>query len=78
MEKKKLYDLMLDFKRYAMILLAISTFLYIGLFIPEGYVVLTTKEQLGLLSVTSVLLFSSLFCFWLSLKYRHQLDDLDE
>lgn len=78
MDRKKLHDLIDDFKRYAIVLLAVSTFLYIGLFIPESHMNLSQQEEYVLLSATTVLLFSSVICFKQSLKYRKQLEELED
>ncbi|PGT81891.1 YrhC family protein [Bacillus sp. AFS040349] len=76
MTKKKLQALMMDFKHYAFILLAVSVFLYIGVVLPdEG------KQELydTVLMVTTVLfLIGSFLCFKKSLHFKKQLDQIEE
>ncbi|QGQ47351.1 YrhC family protein [Metabacillus sediminilitoris] len=72
MNKKKLQSLILDFKNYAFILMAVSVFLYIGVILPDQ-----GKEEIYdmILMITTVLfLLASFVCFKTSLKYKKQLD----
>ncbi len=76
MEKKKLRALFTDFKYYAMILLAVSVFLYIGVVLPnEG-----TSEWRDITLMVSTLIFlaASFTCFKVSLKYKKQYEKLEE
>lgn len=76
MNKKKLQALMIDFKQYAFILLAVSVFLYIGVVLPdEG-----KKEIYDIVLMITTLLFlvGSFFCFKISLNYKKQSEELDE
>ncbi|MDQ0231555.1 YrhC family protein [Metabacillus malikii] len=76
MEKKKLHGLMIDFKNYAIILLAVSTFLYIGVVIPDQ-----GKSELYdiiLMVSTIALLVISFLCFKRSLFYKKQYDNIEE
>ncbi|MFC0270088.1 YrhC family protein [Metabacillus herbersteinensis] len=75
MDEKKLRPLMIDFKRYAHALLAVSVFLYIGVLIPEQGQDSSIKD-LVLMVTTLVFLIGSFTCFKISLKYKKQLDKL--
>ncbi|WP_243290636.1 YrhC family protein [Bacillus sp. FJAT-47783] len=78
MNKQQINELMVDFKHYAFVLLALSAFLYMGLFIPDEYVRRSSGEEVVLLSITTVLLTASVYCFQRSLKYQKQLKNIDE
>ncbi|MGM0874351.1 MAG: YrhC family protein [Bacillota bacterium] len=76
MNKKKLQALMVDFKQYAFILMAVSVFLYIGVALPDQ-----GKEELYdivLMITTVIFLIGSFICFKASLNYKKQLDKLEE
>lgn len=76
MNKKKLQALMVDFRQYAFILLAVSVFFYIGVVLPdEG-----KKEiyDIVLMFSTLFLLMGSFVCFKISLKYKKQSEELDK
>ena len=76
MNEKKLYALIIDFKQYAFILLAVSVFLYIGVVLPDQ-----GKEDIYdiVLMITTVLfLIGSFLCFKQSLNYKKQLEKQSE
>lgn len=76
MNKKEIQALMIDFKQYAFILMAVSVFLYIGVALPDQ-----GKEEIYdivLMITTVIFLISSFICFKTSLNYKKQLDKLDE
>ena len=76
MNKKKLQALIIDFKQYAFILLAVSVFLYIGVTLPDQ-----GKAEIYdyVLMITTILcLISAFVCFKTSLKYKKQLDQTEE
>lgn len=78
MNKRELHELMVDFKQYAIVLLAVGTFLYMGVLIPEEYVYRTKIEEYVLLGATTLFFVFSIICFQRSLKYRKQLESMDE
>jgi NhaP-type Na+/H+ or K+/H+ antiporter len=76
MNKKKLQALIVDFKQYAFILLAVSVFLYIGVTLPDQ-----GKAEIydNVLMITTILcLISAFVCFKTSLKFKNQLDQIEE
>lgn len=76
MEKKKLHALMIDFKQYAIILLAVSVFFYLGVMLPEG-----DKKGIYdsvLMIATALFLIGSIFCFERSSNYKKQLEKQSE
>lgn len=66
---------MIDFRNFAVVLIAISTFLYIGLLTK-------TKVQFEYLPVVVIgefiLIMFSFICFSISLKYKRKLQDSDK
>jgi hypothetical protein len=76
MNKKKLQALMVDFKQYAFILIAVSVFLYIGVALPDqGKAAI---YDIVLMITTVLFLMGSFICFKTSLKYKKQLDEHQE
>jgi L-asparagine transporter-like permease len=76
MNNKKLHALMVDFKQYAFILMAVSVFLYIGVVLPDQ-----GKEEIYdivLMLTTLLFLIGSFICFKASLNYKKQLDKQEE
>jgi hypothetical protein len=76
MNKKRLYALIIDFKQYAFILLAVSVFLYIGVVLPDQ-----GKEDIYdivLMITTVIFLIGSFLCFKQSLNYKKQLEKQSE
>jgi membrane protein implicated in regulation of membrane protease activity len=73
---KNIYDKMVDFHRFATVLLAVGVFFYLGVIIPN--VATTTMSQLvGIAGSLTVLLVSILF-FVLSKRLRKKLEESDE
>ncbi|PLT35241.1 hypothetical protein CUU64_04205 [Bacillus sp. V5-8f] len=67
---------MVDFQRFAVTLLCVSVFFYLGTVIPsEGKTVFTTYIMMG---VTVLFLVGSITFFMLSRKYKKILLDQDE
>ncbi|AOC91853.1 YrhC family protein [Bacillus amyloliquefaciens] len=76
MEKKRLKSLIEDFKHYAFILLAVSTFIYIGAVLPgQG---LTVGQKMLMFVTDCVFLAGAYFCVDRSLIYKKRLDEADE
>ena len=72
MNKKRLHALIIDFKQYAFILLAVSVFFYIGVVLPDQ-----GKEDIYdivLMITTVIFLIGSFLCFKQSLNYKKQLE----
>lgn len=75
MNRKQVQQLMIDFKRFAFLLLAVSVFLYIGMLIPaQGQDPNTMKEYI-MMGTTSVFLLASFLCFKRSITYKKRLDE---
>jgi NhaP-type Na+/H+ or K+/H+ antiporter len=78
MEKqaKQLYEKMVDFKRFATIMLAAGVFFYLGTIIPS-----TTKSNfdLNIMMIASLFFLAvSIILFFRSKKYRKDLNELDD
>ncbi|HJV18000.1 MAG TPA: YrhC family protein [Bacillales bacterium] len=78
MEKraKHLYEKMIDYKRFATIMLAAGVFFYLGTIIPS-----TTKSNfdLNIMSFASLFFLAvSIILFFRSKKYRKDLLELDD
>ncbi|KZZ86011.1 MULTISPECIES: YrhC family protein [Bacillaceae] len=67
--KKQLQDLVLDFKNYAFVLLALGTFFYIGVFVESGKV----SEQSTMMGASAFMLAGALICFNISLTFHKKL-----
>ncbi|NPC93460.1 hypothetical protein HOO54_14755 [Bacillus sp. WMMC1349] len=76
MHKKKVKALMEDYKQFAFTLLSVSTFLYIGTIIPNQG--LTLFQQSVMMFATCSFLAGAFFCVKRSLKYKRQLDEMEE
>ncbi|MFJ5965393.1 MULTISPECIES: YrhC family protein [unclassified Bacillus (in: firmicutes)] len=74
--KKKWYGLMTDYKQYAFILLAVSTFIYIGTILPNQHVEAFSKMLM--IGVDCVFLFAAFVCVKRALFYQKKLQELDE
>jgi NhaP-type Na+/H+ or K+/H+ antiporter len=75
-QAKHLYEKMVDFKRFATILLAAGVFFYLGIIIPS-----TTKNtmELNIMSLASIAFLAfSIFLFSRSKKYKKELLELDD
>ena len=76
MRKKKVKSLMEDYKQFAFTLLSVSAFLYIGTVIPnEG---LGMDQNTMMMLATCGFLAAAFFCVKRSLKYKKQLDEMEE
>lgn len=73
---KNLYGKMIDFKRFAVALLAAGVFFYLGVIIPSGT---KTVMSLNILILSSMsFLAASVFFFILSKKCRMKLEEMEE
>lgn len=73
---KMLEEKMIDFKRFAVVLLAVGSFFYLGVIIPSGGKVLT---DLYIMMCSSMLfLAGSIYFFTLSKQIKTKLDDINE
>ncbi|MBT2688007.1 hypothetical protein J7I93_07420 [Bacillus sp. ISL-47] len=75
-EAKLLFEKMVDFKRFAIALLAVGSFFYLGLIIPDT--ANTMFELYIMAGSSSVFLFGSIYFFALSKRFRAKLDEMDE
>jgi hypothetical protein len=74
-DAKNIYDKMVDYHRFACVLLAIGVFLYLGMIIPEN---ITTQKQLISAGGSISFIAGSLFFFFRSKKLRKKLEETDE
>ncbi|XXM73654.1 YrhC family protein [Lysinibacillus sphaericus] len=74
--KKNLQHKINDFKRFGFTLLALSVFMYLGVVIPSETV--TPVKTLTLMSGTVVLLGFSLIFFTKAIKYKKDLQSVDD
>jgi hypothetical protein len=73
---KILLEKMIDFKRFAIVLLAVGSFFYLGVIIPSGEKMLT---DLYIMMCSSMLfLAGSIYFFSLSNQIKSKLDDINE
>lgn len=71
---KGLYEKMLDFKRFAISLLAVGSFFYLGMILPTEQAVADSH----IMTVTSVVfLAGAIFFFMVSRKYRSLLAETE-
>ncbi|MFN2745141.1 MULTISPECIES: YrhC family protein [Bacillus] len=76
MHQKKVKSLMEDYKQFAFTLLSVSAFLYIGSIIPgQG---LGAGQKTVMMLATCGFLAGAFFCVKRSLKYKRQLDEMEE
>lgn len=81
MEKRKnqatvLRSKMMDFKRFAITLLCVGSFFYLGTILPsENNTMLSTEVYLA---ASALFLGMSIFFFIKSNKYRKSLDDMED
>lgn len=75
-EAKCLFEKMVDFKRFAIVLLAVGSFFYLGLIIPDN----TNKvsDFYLLAGSSSVFLTGSIIFFALSNRCRAKLNEMEE
>lgn len=71
---KKLYEKMTDFKRFAILLLAVGSFFYLGVIIPRDEKIL--MDQTIMMSASMLFLAGSIFFFTLSNKAKTKLDEI--
>lgn len=75
-EAKRLFEKMVDFKRFAIALLAVGSFFYLGLIIPDTA---NTMLELYIMAGSSaVFLIGSIFFFALSKHCRTKLNEMDD
>ncbi|KON86958.1 hypothetical protein AF332_09155 [Sporosarcina globispora] len=75
-EAKRIFEKMVDFKRFAISLLAVGSFFYIGLIIPDTA---NTVSDLYIMAGSSlVFLIGSIYYFMLSKRCRNKLNETDE
>lgn len=75
-KKRTIQQKMNDFKRFGFTLLALSVFMYLGVIIPTETV--TPSKMITLMSGTVVLLGLSLIFFTKAIKYKKDLQSIDE
>ncbi len=74
--KKKWDGLVTDYKQYAFILLAVSTFLYIGTILPNQH--LEALPKMLMLAVDCVFLLAAFLCVKRAIFFQKKLQELDE
>jgi small neutral amino acid transporter SnatA (MarC family) len=75
-EAKKIYEKMIDFHRFASVLLAVGVFFYFGVIIPNE--ANTTISQIAGLGGSILFLAGSIFFFHYSKKLRKKLEESEE
>jgi bacteriorhodopsin len=65
-----------DYKNYSVVLAAISTFLYIGLFLKGGQ--LSNTNQYILIAAMTISLIFALLFFGMALGCKKKLNDIDD
>ncbi len=75
-EAKILYQKMVDFKRFAITMLAVGSFFYIGLIIPDT--ANTVSDLYIMAGSSSAFLIGSILFFILSRRCRTKLNETDE
>lgn len=74
--KKKWSGLVTDYKQYAFILLAVSTFLYIGTIIPNQHI--EASPKMLMMGIDCVFLLAAFFCVRRAIFFQKKLQELDE
>ena len=74
--KKKWSDLVTDYKQYAFILLAVSTFLYIGTILPNQHI--EASPKMVMLGIDCVFLLAAFVCVKRAIFFQKKLQELDE
>lgn len=69
--KKHWNELVIDFKNYAIVLLALGTFFYIGIFVSSEH----PSGQPGMLGASGMMLLAAMICFKVSLVYKKKLQE---
>ncbi|WP_164462212.1 YrhC family protein [Bacillus sp. FJAT-42376] len=67
--KKQWQDLVQDFKNYALVLLCVGTFFYIGVLVESGQ----KSEQYAMMGASGFMLAGAMICFHVSLVYKKKL-----
>lgn len=75
MKAKELYEYMIDFKRFGILLLTAGAFFYLGVIIPSEKAML---DIYIMMAASTVFLFGSIFFFSFSKKYRKLLMEMEE
>lgn len=75
-EAKCLFEKMVDFKRFAIALLAVGSFFYLGLIIPDT--ANTMSELYTMAGSSAVFLTGSIYFFVLAKRCRTKLNETDE
>ncbi|MDT9025423.1 MULTISPECIES: YrhC family protein [Rossellomorea] len=75
-KKRTIQQKMNDFKRFGFTLLALSVFMYLGVIIPTETV--TPSKTITLMTGTVVLLGLSLIFFTKAIKYKRDMQSIDE
>ena len=74
--KKKWSDLVTDYKQYAFILLAVSTFLYIGTILPNQHI--EASPKMLMMGIDCVFLLAAFVCVKRAIFFQKKLQELDE
>lgn len=74
--KKKWSGLVTDYKQYAFILLAVSTFLYIGTIIPNQHI--EASPKMLMMGIDCVFLLATFLCVRRAIFFQKKLQELDE
>ncbi|MEC1117459.1 YrhC family protein [Bacillus safensis] len=74
--KKKWSDLVTDYKQYAFILLAVSTFLYIGTILPNQHI--EAFPKMLMMGIDCVFLLAAFVCVKRAIFFQKKLQELDE
>jgi hypothetical protein len=74
--KKKWSGLVTDYKQYAFILLAVSTFLYIGTIIPNQHI--EASPKMLMMGIDCIFLLAAFFCVRRAIFFQKKLQELDE
>ncbi|KMY22297.1 hypothetical protein TW93_02890 [Bacillus pumilus] len=74
--KKKWSGLVTDYKQYAFILLAVSTFLYIGTIIPSQHI--EASPKMLMMGIDCIFLLAAFFCVRRAIFFQKKLQELDE
>lgn len=72
---KQMTEKMVDYKRFAIVLLAVGVFFYLGVIIPTENKTQVYNEVM--MAMTAILLSSSIFFFTKSKKYQQKINQID-
>lgn len=74
-DSKALYDKMVDFKRFAVLLLAVGVFFYLGVIIPSDT---KTGMDINIMVISSItFLVVAIIFFTKSKKYKSKLNEME-